>query len=830
MNDNKEFNSDNQQYEYYFEFSNIDYEDARFEFKSLKDFKDKINRILDGDVAINDAEENSGRVIKNEQIIVNQNSYRRVWIGYKSIIDKYFKGLIFTNHSFERDENEIECDYEIVMYLKNCKWEIPSQVVYSDGVFNYNAFYLLNYRQLQYYLYWRTCFENENQSITYDEGLLYLYINENYLNMRGDNPEDTYRYLETVFTSSRNLTGKSMLYPYRIAYDIGTDNNTANDINGYIIDIVEKNDYQNINTVLLKKSRYKIWNHAFVKNTALTESINTCIEICVNKINGLFESNGLKLSEFLIGLYNLRETLKDIYYPKCIWSNDLFYKLGIKTNYKIKELYEVPIFRGYIIDFLDGQYINTKQFGFVYRDDYLSSFILCCIEMRFKEFFNDNSITYPDLPHNYIKNNEENTYIEPLYERDKIKVSLYISLFEDIKDIVLSVVDTYIFDNIDLFEEKRIEYKKAFPFRTIPKEVAKSPFEFFMNNLYKEGFVPDFKDVYEKYSMISESEKKLKRKLLSSLMWDSWILSDKTTSYDELCNEIDNKFEIKIKKSFINRNYGSINKTIIDRTLFIRCLLTYKTINKLKYLGDNERYDKLSFDYNKVTVSEYVDEITNEGSKFFIEYVIKQTEGHIRIWIGKNNFQNYDRKKLYDYFPIKLFAENVTSRVIDKAIRETVYNICERENIPCENSNIIFDDSESDDRIFGKTIYDTPEYDSVDRNEVIDSETINEARRILNANQNKLIVNEDESDYEIKDSEDMNKLSDKEIKVLGLLLDNKFDDVIKHIDEPIGLIINSINSKMIDIMGDIVIEGTNPPRVIDDYIDDCRKVILENGE
>ena len=236
-----------------------------------------------------------------------------------------------------------------------------------------------------------------------------------------------------------------------------------------------------------------------------------------------------------------------------------------------------------------------------------------------------------------------------------------------------------------------------------------------------------------------------------------------------------------------------------------------------------------------------------------MEYILKLTEKVVREWLSIPYGFKFDEERLYELFPSRLFEINAKNHIIESVITEIVLGVCEESGIQSKNAKIraVLEVDESIDALNTITIGDDrrermqklysivsgrkDEYDPIERDQRVDSSSIEGAREVLRRNQNRLIVEEENAEHKDSQSDDFaGVFSSEEEELLKILLSG--DSVAERIEEmkqrflAPNLLVESINEKAIDIIGDTVIEGYDSYELVEDYIDDVEKLISGRNE
>lgn len=244
-------------------------------------------------------------------------------------------------------------------------------------------------------------------------------------------------------------------------------------------------------------------------------------------------------------------------------------------------------------------------------------------------------------------------------------------------------------------------------------------------------------------------------------------------------------------------------------------------------LAENETTLRLQWEFK----DPYYD---TEFIKAFMEYTLKLTEYWLRKWFGysiSNSF-NVDASSIYKYKqknPIvqEILEDNKKNNQIEKIIYDTVVDVCTSYNIPRKGNVEEFAVFLNKDILI---IEDELDYEGIDPAQRVTRSALEEARKTLLKNQSKLVI-EDEFVEETIDSKEGDDATFNEIEKALLCILLYSDDVQMELQNLVlqkiipSVIINKINEKAMDVLGDVVIdESQNPPEIYEEYIDFCKEV------
>ena len=334
------------------------------------------------------------------------------------------------------------------------------------------------------------------------------------------------------------------------------------------------------------------------------------------------------------------------------------------------------------------------------------------------------------------------------------------------------------------------------------------------------------------------------------------LLEEALEKVHEALVELWAKYDLDFLSYLHIKEYTVSEKT---RELFYRSILTDDTKRKILeganefYINAGEKYECV-YDYDKeLPILRYlIKSVNNASSRILMEYILKLTEKFVREWLYMPYSFKFNEHQLKELFPNLLFSDNEKSFLIERTIMETVINVCEKSGIETINPKIIKaysagdeifqnlteqtklvekkNDVQSYDKISEAVNTKQAEYDLIERNQKADKESIEKARRILKKNQERLIIDEEDilQDNTMSDDEATLFTDDERKLIVALLNGENIQNVITQFEGrfiSINLLIESINDKSIDEIGDSIIEGYEMPHLVEEYIDDVRELL-----
>ena len=211
-------------------------------------------------------------------------------------------------------------------------------------------------------------------------------------------------------------------------------------------------------------------------------------------------------------------------------------------------------------------------------------------------------------------------------------------------------------------------------------------------------------------------------------------------------------------------------------------------------------------------------------SRYFVECIGKLCELHLRNWLGLEASFKADLDKLCAYFP------QLTIVVEDEALMDTistaVANVCVKNNVERSVASkdsiehlINYRDAE---RILEEDA--KAEFESAMLYRKISTEEIAKARQVLQSNQEKLIIeDEQETEDTILESVQETGYSEVQVRILKLLLNGDNEGMQVYVSEAgcnLVLEIEKINEIAMEDLGDILIDNDGMKYfVYEDYAD-----------
>ena len=122
------------------------------------------------------------------------------------------------------------------------------------------------------------------------------------------------------------------------------------------------------------------------------------------------------------------------------------------------------------------------------------------------------------------------------------------------------------------------------------------------------------------------------------------------------------------------------------------------------------------------------------------------------------------------------------------------------------------------------------DYEGIDPTQRVTASSLEEARRVLHQNQDKLVVEDESKETKKKGSEEKIAFTADEISLLKILIYSEMVSIdlqkLTLQNKIPTVLISKINEKAMDLYGDVLIdEDTVPPSVYDDYVELCKGMI-----
>lgn len=323
------------------------------------------------------------------------------------------------------------------------------------------------------------------------------------------------------------------------------------------------------------------------------------------------------------------------------------------------------------------------------------------------------------------------------------------------------------------------------------------------------------------------------------------------SGYQDLFEATINVVNTKLSKLW--NSYGLSYKNMLYQAsgkntyLFLRAIVLKDNLYKISTLinglrvselenyklVENEKTVRLQWEY---TTQEY----SAEFIKTFMEYTLKLTEYRLRCWLGLgvNNTFNVDANTIYKFKQhneqvAKLLLDDMNESHIERIVYDSVVEVCNKRNVIqrgyFEPFSVV---KTANGRIRDEILPEEEfmDYEGIDPTQRVTASSLEEARRVLHQNQDKLIVEDETEESKMPVAEKEVSFDTDEISLLKVLLySNNVSFDLQHMamqNKLPTVLISRINEKAMDLYGDVLIdEETVPPSIYDDYIELCKGVI-----
>lgn len=250
-------------------------------------------------------------------------------------------------------------------------------------------------------------------------------------------------------------------------------------------------------------------------------------------------------------------------------------------------------------------------------------------------------------------------------------------------------------------------------------------------------------------------------------------------------------------------------------------------------LVENEKTVRLQWEY---TTQEY----SAEFIKTFMEYTLKLTEYRLRCWLGLgvNNTFNVDANTIYKFkqhneHVAQLLLDDMNESHIERIVYDSVVEVCNKYSVIQRGyfepfSAVKTANGRIRDEILPEEEF--MDYEGIDPTQRVTASSLEEARRVLHQNQDKLVVEDESEEMKKPVVEKETTFDADEISLLKILLYSKTISIdlqnMAMQNKLPDVLISRINEKAMDLYGDVLIdETTTPPSVYDDYLELCKGVI-----
>lgn len=504
---------------------------------------------------------------------IDDSNYNELWDTLKKIEEKRKKDIDYEDR-YCVINCESELCYEQGKLIENVEWTGSPIFDIPETIIPYCTYSRMNYSQLKYYLYWRSCFRKGESIDTGTGAFVQMCASELIAEFGPFSPKQRLEQLECLYkTFGYRLTNAHWIGEYANIHGLNVQdeavkkricrsnsywNNVRKDANDDLCKIVH-GDYSGAFDIICSKSTWKLKTNSFVKKTKCIKNIETVVLLILPRIEKLFADAGIVFSDFLVGRIKLvKHQIRA--YEGSIWTNSVAAKFGVEATEM--EGYEWVYPSGKVY-FTDGEGNIKRQTNTCihYCDPYLSEYILKYTEMLFRKELSYNVIIMPNKLSGALKVKFANGYeyilsADPeLQRREKI----YFSLYDDIEKIIITSFQEYITGHLSEINElkgrlaeKKVVVETVTLERKVP--VDEQMVEFINKSDDSEGQVDKLIELYNK---AAPSYKKSKAKKFASWMWDYWILHFNNIPYAQLNDTVlNNKWNIASIQAIQERRFA----------------------------------------------------------------------------------------------------------------------------------------------------------------------------------------------------------------------------------------------------------------------------------
>ena len=511
---------------------------------------------------------------------INDENYIYLWESLKHNDDKKYHSNDY--YMFHRvSDSESKLCYEQGKKIENIIWIGGQLKLIPEANIRCCTHSVMNYAQLRYYLYWRTCFRTGDTPITGYRSYYYLYIYELIADLGPYTAKQRLKQLERVYLKYSEEYLYHIPWIGEYADDHGlliTDEvirrkayaRSSKSYSEEAVETLKNRKYVDTFPYICKKSAWKL-NSSFIKKTQSKKQIEKIVTAILPELHELFNTEGISLADVLIGRENTAHK-KETLYNGSVWNAETS-NIFRNTRKSSEVLKNTP---GHIFVYksdADVIFSNEECDDVQYCDPYLSEYLLKCTEMKLRAIVGYNTIAIPKKLGEKI---EEDTEYELNYflpnKEYKLRFKRYIALYDEIEKRIQNAVYYYC-----LFHQDEIErIKQIIPNTVInPKGVIhnkpiQSQIIDFINSSTEESKIEELLNLYDK---LPASAQDSKHKLYSSLIWDYWILHNCSYGYESLSSRV-----------FKNEWY-IIEKSAIEKRQYEDAISYFKSLHNL-YTGE----------------------------------------------------------------------------------------------------------------------------------------------------------------------------------------------------------------------------------------------------
>ena len=501
---------------------------------------------------------------------VDDKNYSQLWNELQMIRNRY-RALNYYENGLYISDLDSELCYEQGKLLENVNWNgFEITVAPEIDIPYYCTYRKMDYHQLRYYIYWRTCFR-KGIIIETDYGdYIKLCVNELLADFGPFTPEERLEQLERLYIKFKSKLGHvawvgQYASYHRLEIHDDTLRERANKGVVYeyessyrnVLDIINGN-YDNAIRHMKKISLWKYGNSSFVKKTNCSDSIKVVIGKTLPKLEKLFSNAGIRFSDFFAGKL-IKTGGVELPYRGSFWKESVIRRIGLGNE--IREAYACDDIYEYVYNSEKNAHVLTrKKDALFYPDPYLSEYILKYTEMLFRQKV---GYTYIDFPLKLLdvrmqENNNENGYDLSVDSKLPKDERIYISLYTDIENIIIETANDYFDNHAEEINSLKNLFKRDYKHLEENSYEKKTPVDERMAACICEDCVSDrqFERLLSIYNEASPSFKKSKARKMACLIWDFWIIRNNNTAYVDLVeNVLNNRWYIIEKKAIVERNY-----------------------------------------------------------------------------------------------------------------------------------------------------------------------------------------------------------------------------------------------------------------------------------
>lgn len=372
---------------------------------------------------------------------INEENFIQLWNRLKQIEEKY-KDYPCNKDEYVIMEWESELCYEQGKVLEYIEWvgkkidDIPAISMY------YCTYSKMSYEQLQYYLYWRSCFRR-GEVIVSCKAYYYLCAYELVADFGAFGVSEHFNQLECLYNKfNMYLTFARWAEEYAEIHElvikhIVKDKSIYCSTSKSVQEILKaiNGDYCKVYDLMYKNSTWKY--KTLMRKFACENQIREVVIQIVSKLQIVFDNSGIDLLDFLVGKLRKKTVQYYVPYSGSIWTKNVLKKMGLKT---VKhEVYEKcgSCRAIYVMD-CNGNKLYSANGIMEYCDPYLSEYILKYTVMLFKKNLGDKDIVFPEKLKGALKVKfaDGYAYVLSVEKKRQREEKIYLSLYDNITKII----------------------------------------------------------------------------------------------------------------------------------------------------------------------------------------------------------------------------------------------------------------------------------------------------------------------------------------------------------------------------------------------------------